>query len=60
MPPTIHPERSHYESMQTAGVFVDAGDFEYDAAKLPQVWNENFEAMLSMFLRTSCRSVYSP
>jgi hypothetical protein len=48
---------SHYESMHTAGVFVDAGDFEYDPAKLPNVWNERFEGK---FLRTSCRSVCSP
>lgn len=27
---------SHYEAMQTAGVFVDAGDIEYDPAKAPQ------------------------
>jgi len=46
--------------MQTAGVFVDAGDIEYDPAKLPNVYNDTFEAMLSMFLRTSCRGVSSP
>jgi hypothetical protein len=50
---------SHYETMQTAGIFVDAGDIEYDPAKLPNVYNDTFEVMLSMFLRTSCRSVCS-
>jgi hypothetical protein len=44
---------------KTAGVFVDAGDIEYDPEKLPNVYNDTFETMLSMFLRTSCRSVSS-
>jgi len=48
---------SHYEAMLTAGVFADAGDIEYDPAQLPNVYNDTFEAMLSMFLRTSSRSV---
>jgi hypothetical protein len=43
--------------MQTSGVFVDAGDIEYIAEKLPDVYNDDFERMLSMFLRTSSRSV---
>jgi hypothetical protein len=46
--------------MQRAGVFVDASDIEYDIAKLPNVYNNTFEEMLKMFLRTSCRSVSSP
>ena len=45
--------------MQTAGVFVDAGDIEYDPAKLPN-YNDTFEAMLSLFIRTSLRGVSSP
>jgi hypothetical protein len=43
--------------MQTAGVFADAGDIEYNPEELPNVYSDAFEAMLSMFLRTSSRSV---
>jgi len=53
-------KESHYDAMQSAGVFVDAGDIEWDGTKLPDVYCDEFEVMLSMFMRTSSRSVATP
>ena len=46
--------------MQVAGVFVDAGDIMWGKTRLPDVYSNDFQSYLTLFLSTVARTVFSP